>query len=156
MGRAPDGPRGGVETVREIARGLRPPALDEFGLRAALVTLATSFTERSGVAVRHDVEGPLPTLAPEAELALYRIAQESLTNAARHGEAREVSLEVRRREGALVLRVRDDGRGIDAVAADRGAGLAGMRERALLVSGRLRIDGAPGRGTTVELELPLP
>lgn len=148
--------REGVEAVREIARGLRPPVLEEFGLRAALVTLATGFTERTGVAVRHDVEGPLPELVPQAELALYRIAQEALTNAARHGDASVVSLELHRHGRALLLRVSDDGRGIDGSAAGRGAGLAGMRERALLVGGRLRIEGAPGRGTTVEVELPLP
>lgn len=108
--------------------------------------------------VHHDIDSALPSLSPEAELALYRVAQEELTNAVRHGEPSTVALELHRRERALVLRVRDDGHGMrpGRATADAGAGLAGMRERALLVGGRLRVDGAAGRGTTVELQVPVP
>jgi two-component system sensor histidine kinase UhpB len=146
----------GVDAVREIARGLRPPALTEFGLRTALITLATGFAERTGVPVRDDVDLALPALSPEAELAIYRVAQEGLTNAARHGQPTAVTLDLHRREHTLVLRVRDDGPGITETAtANHGGGLAGMRERALLVGGHLHVEGARGRGTTIQLELPL-
>jgi two-component system sensor histidine kinase UhpB len=147
--------REGVEAVREIARGLRPPALDEFGLRAALVALAEGFTERTGVKVRHDVGGGLPRLDSDAELAVYRIAQEALTNAARHAQATLVELSLARVNGAVHLRVRDDGAGISPAALrDGGAGLAGMRERALLIGGALRVGRPPGGGTEVRLEVP--
>jgi two-component system sensor histidine kinase UhpB len=147
--------REGVEVVREITRGLRPPALDEFGLRAALVALAEGFMERTGVQVRHDFGAGLPRLDPDAELAVYRIAQEALTNAARHAQAQRIELSLARVNGAVHLRVCDDGIGIaPAALGDGGWGLAGMRERALLVGGSLRIGRLPDRGTEVRLEVP--
>ena len=148
--------REGVEQVREIARGLRPQALDEFGLRSALVTLATGFSERSGVQVRHHVTRELPPLEPEQDLAIYRVAQESLTNAARHAAAGIVELALTRTNGTVVLEVRDDGRGItDGQASGEGVGLGGMRERALLVGGRLTVGRRPEGGTEVRLEVPV-
>ena len=148
--------REGVEQVREIARGLRPQALDEFGLRSALVTLASGFSERSGLQVRHRVTRELPVLAPEQDLAIYRVAQESLTNAARHADAAIVELALTQVDGAVVLEVNDDGRGItDAQVAGRGVGLGGMRERALLVGGRLTLARRAEGGTAVRLEMPL-
>ena len=147
--------REGVERVREIARGLRPQALDEFGLRSALVTLASGFSERSGVLVRHRVTRELAALEPEQDLAIYRVAQESLTNAARHAAAGIVELALTQRDGIVVLEVRDDGRGItDAQASGQGVGLGGMRERALLVGGRLTVGCRPEGGTEVRLEVP--
>jgi two-component system sensor histidine kinase UhpB len=147
--------REGVEKVREIARGLRPPALDEFGLRSALTTLATGFSERSGLHVRHRVARTLPTLEPEQDLAIYRVAQESLTNAARHARAETVELELSNGDGVVVLQVRDDGRGIaPSEATGGGTGLAGMRERAMLVGGRLTVTAAPEGGTEVRFEVP--
>jgi two-component system, NarL family, sensor histidine kinase UhpB len=147
--------REGVEKVREIARGLRPPALDEFGLRSALTTLAAGFAERTGLEVRHRVAKPLPALAPEQELAIYRVAQESLTNVARHAAARTVELELANGNGTVVLAVRDDGCGISrADAGAGGTGLAGMRERAMLVGGRLTVRPRPDGGTEVRLEVP--
>jgi two-component system sensor histidine kinase UhpB len=148
--------REGVEKVRDIARGLRPPALDEFGLRSALTTLATGFAERTGLDVRHRVGKALPPLEPEQDLAVYRVAQESLTNAARHAGARTVELELARRDGMLVLEVRDDGRGISpSDAAGGGTGLAGMRERAMLLGGRLAVRTLPEGGTEVRFEVPV-
>ena len=107
--------RAGVEDVREIARGLRPQALDEFGLRSALISLASQVADRTGLRVRPRLEAGLPALAREQELAIFRVAQESLTNVARHAEARNVSARARAvDDAAVVLIVRDDGRGITA------------------------------------------
>ena len=146
--------RGAVERTRDIARGLRPTALDEFGLRSALTTLATGFEERSGLRVRHEVAEDLPALAPEHDLAIYRTAQESLTNVARHAEATAVSLSLEAVNGGVVLAVADDGRGVAAGALHDAGGVGGMRERAMLVGGRLEIARGPLGGTEVRLEVP--
>jgi two-component system sensor histidine kinase UhpB len=147
--------REGVEAVREIARGLRPPALDEFGLRAALVALAEGFMERTGVAVRHEIAGRLPGLDGDAELAVYRVAQEALTNAARHASASIVELSLTQANGVVCLSVCDDGAGVCADRLhDGGGGLAGMRERALLIGGSLHIGLRQEGGTEVVLEVP--
>jgi two-component system sensor histidine kinase UhpB len=149
--------REGVEEVREIVRGLRPQTLDEFGLRSALISLAAGVTERAGVRVRARLEPELPPLAPEQDLAIYRVAQESLTNVARHANARNADLVLERDDGLVVLRVRDDGRGIrDTEAASEGPGLGGMRERALLIGGHLAVYRREGSGTEVRLEVPVP
>jgi two-component system sensor histidine kinase UhpB len=148
--------RAGVEDVREIARGLRPQALDEFGLRSALVSLASQVSDRSGVRVRPRLADNLPALAREQDLAIYRVAQESLTNVARHADARNVDLTLLSADhGEVQLRVCDDGRGIGRDAANgAGTGVAGMRERALLIGGRLDIRAGDRGGTEVRLTVP--
>jgi len=148
--------REGVEEVREIARGLRPQALDDFGLRSALTSLASGFADRTGLRVRSAFDRTLPPLGREHELALYRVAQESLTNVARHAGARSVEVALDRVDGGVILCVRDDGRGIgDQDIAGTGIGLGGMRERALLVGGRLSLDRRPEGGTEVRFEVPV-
>lgn len=149
--------RSGVEDVREIARGLRPQALDEFGLRSALVSLASQVSDRSGVRVRSQLTEKLPALAQEQDLAIYRVAQESLTNVARHADAHRVELSLAATDaGDVELRVLDDGRGIAAHEANgAGTGLAGMRERALLIGGRLTVAAREDGGTEVRLTLPI-
>jgi two-component system sensor histidine kinase UhpB len=152
--------RGSVEDVREIAHALRPEALADFGLRAALATLGSTFAERTGLRVRSRLTPHLPQLDRERELAIYRVAQESLTNVARHASADAVELELERHNGALVLRVCDDGDGVDAtaiaaIADGPGTGIRGMRERALLVDGRLEIRRAEPHGTEVRLTVPV-
>ena len=147
--------RESAEEVRDIARGLRPQALDEFGLRSALITLAAGFAEHSGLAVRHELAPEVPSLAPEQELAIYRVAQEGLTNVARHAEAKGVLLALHAEDGRVVLRVRDDGRGIDEDAAHNAGGLGGMRERAMLIGGRLAVERLRPYGTEIRLELPV-
>ena len=148
--------RGGVEDMREIARGLRPSALDEFGLRSALVSLASQVSDHTGLRVRPQLAEGLPTLAHEQDLAIYRVAQESLTNIARHANARHVELSLSAGDsGAVQLRVRDDGRGIGVhEAGANGSGLAGMRERALLIGGILDIRARDGGGTEVTFTVP--
>ena len=150
-----DNVREGVQTVREIARGLRPPALDEFGLRASLVALAAGFGERSGLRVRHHIDPALPALDAETELALYRVAQEAITNVARHACAREVELLLRSEDHAVALTVADDGQGISAEDLHSSHGVAGMRERALLVGGTLQIQRRVPQGTEVRLMVPV-
>ena len=146
------------EDVREIAYGLRPEALDDFGLRAALATLGSSFAERTGLQLRSRLTHELPVLDRERELAIYRVAQESLTNVARHAWARSVEVALERSNGTLVLSVRDDGVGVDdeavAIRGGGGSGIRGMRERALLVGGRLVVQRATPCGTEVRLSVP--
>ena len=148
--------RSGVEEVREIARGLRPHALDELGLRSALTSLAAQASDQGGPRVRARL-APTPALPPELELAIFRIAQEGLTNVARHADARNVSLELALEGATLTLRVRDDGRGItEEEAAGRSMGLGGMHERALLVGGTLSVAPCPDGGTEVRFDVPVP
>jgi two-component system sensor histidine kinase UhpB len=150
--------RHAAEEVREIARRLRPEALDDLGIASALVSLATASGRHSGVRVTHRIEPGLPRLGDDEELVVYRIAQEALTNVARHAgtETAELRLEAQP-PGAVTLTVRDDGAGFDPASVERGGerGIRGMRERAVLVNARLQLDSAPGVGTTVRLTVPV-
>ncbi|MGX1775835.1 histidine kinase [Nocardia brasiliensis] len=143
--------RGCLDEVRNIARRLRPDVLDDLGLASALAALCGEFATTAGITVARKVDRDLPRLAEEVELVCYRIAQESLTNIARHAEATAVRLSLSAQDDTLVLRVRDNGRG--GVVED-GAGIRGMRERALLVDATLVIDSAPGHGTEVCVTIP--
>jgi len=120
-----------------------------------LITLASGFAERSGLRVQHSLAPDLPALAPEQDLAIYRVAQESLTNVGRHAQAAGALLALDARDGVVVLRVSDNGRGIDEHAAVDAGGLAGMRERALLIGGRLAVGRREPTGTEVVLEVPV-
>lgn len=144
----------GSDAVREIMRGLRPEALEDFGLRAAVVALASSFADRTGVRVRRALDEQLPAVAPEVELVVYRVAQEALANVARHAGASEVRVALETHGGELVLEVRDDGAGLGG--RPEGSGRQGMRERTLLVGGRLTVGDAQDGGTLVSLRVPLP
>ncbi|MFC7494211.1 MULTISPECIES: sensor histidine kinase [unclassified Nocardioides] len=143
--------RAGLDDVRRVARQLRPDVLDDLGLASALAALASDFGQHSGASVRRVVTPGLPELPREAELVIYRVAQEALTNAARHARADTVELSLTRVGRHVVLAVADNGHGFD-VSRD-GAGLRGMRERARLVTGDLTIASSPA-GTTVRLEVP--
>ena len=145
--------RTSLEDVRRIARQLRPEALDELGLVAALNALATTFADRTGLRIRRELPDSMPPIGDEAELVLFRVAQESLANAARHAETPRIDLTLERSGGRIVLHIRDYGRGIDGIRA--GSGIRGMRERALLIGADLSISSAPGGGTDVFLVLPL-
>jgi two-component system sensor histidine kinase UhpB len=146
--------RGGAEDVRRIVRQLRPEALEDLGLQSALAALATAFGEQSGVRVERRLERGLP-LSDEQELVVYRVAQEALTNVARHAAATRVEIRLERADGLAILIVRDDGRGLSAGAGTSSHGIRGMRERAMLIEARLTITGSPDRGTEVRLSLPL-
>ncbi|MGW0181178.1 histidine kinase [Nocardia sp. NPDC003345] len=140
-----------LDEVRGIARRLRPDVLDDLGLASALSALCSEFSSTAGIGVTRDVDRTLPRLTPDIELVCYRVAQEGLTNIARHAGAARVGLSLHARAGTVVLRISDDGRG--GVAVD-GAGIRGMRERALLVNAHLTIDSPPGHGTEVCLTIP--
>jgi two-component system sensor histidine kinase UhpB len=146
--------RSGTEEVRRIARQLRPEALEDLGLHSALSALATAFADQAGIEVRRRLEASLP-LTDEQELVVYRVAQEALTNVARHAEATRVELRLDHRGDRAVLTVRDDGCGIHPGALPSSGGIRGMRERAMLIGAQLEIDSEPGRGTTIKLSIPL-
>jgi two-component system sensor histidine kinase UhpB len=147
--------RGALEEVRRIARELRPEMLEQLGLVSALTELSRRFAEQSGVQVRPSFGEGLPRLSDASELAVYRVAQESLTNVARHAGASAVDISLEPGVDSVVLRVSDDGRGIAENADVNGhGGLRGMRERALLVGGALAVKPASGGGTEVRLEVP--
>jgi len=145
--------RRALDEVRRISSELRPEMLEHLGLASALTELATSFARVSGIEVERDFAATLPKLAPEVELAVYRIAQESLTNIARHAHAKRVGISVESGHDSVVLRIADDGRGFASGPVEHG-GLRSMRERALLVGGALAIKGAPEGGVEVRLEVP--
>jgi two-component system sensor histidine kinase UhpB len=146
--------RRGTEDVRRIARQLRPEALEDLGLHSALAALATAFADQAHVPVERRLE-PASSLSEEQELVIYRVAQEALTNVARHADAHRVQLRLEQRDEATILTVRDDGRGISPGAFSSSHGIRGMRERAMLIGARITIDGAPERGTEVRLSIPL-
>ena len=146
-----------LQDVRRLAVELRPSALDDFGLVAALERLAVNVSERSpDLAV--DIEAQLGGMRPppEAETALYRIVQEALTNVVKHAEARRASITLVRKGESAVVVVEDDGRGFEPEAVRDGAlGFVGMRERVELVGGRLAVESSPGAGTTLVAEVPV-
>ncbi len=145
--------RASLADVRRLAQELRPELLDHLGLARALGTLAGGFEERTNVRVRRQLERSLPPLDPGAELVIYRVAQESLTNVARHAQATEVLLSLQHGHDSVVLRVIDNGRGFGPGHAE-GGGLRGIRERALIVGGAAAVNPGPGGGVEVRLEVP--
>jgi two-component system, NarL family, sensor histidine kinase UhpB len=155
FGRVADAVRDSLDEVRRIARELRPEALDDLGLVNALIALCTRINAQGGPVVKRELQAALPPLSADVELVIYRIAQESLTNAVRHSDARSVTVSLRADAETLTLRVADNGRGMPSELRDGTAGIAGMRERALLVGGRLSIKSRPGAGTEVELSVPV-
>jgi two-component system sensor histidine kinase UhpB len=144
--------RASLDDVRRIARQLRPEALDDLGLLAALGALATTFAEHTGLRIRRRLDEELPPLPADAELALFRVAQESLTNAARHAGTSRVDLSLEPAPDGVLLRVRDYGKGLDG--AGPSSGIRGMRERAVLVGGDLTIAEPAGGGVEVRLTIP--
>ncbi len=140
-----------MEELLTLARDLRPTALDDHGLVPALDGLVRRFGDRTGLATSFRTQGIVPPLSDDQQLVVYRVVQESLSNAAQHAKASTLSVELSF-VGRPVVSVRDDGQGLMG-GRDGGLGLSGMRERALLAGGRLAIRSRPGRGTTVELTL---
>lgn len=143
-----------IAKVRNLSLLLRPPQLDALGLEAALRWQAGAMFRNAPPRLELDIE-PLPARAPPAvELACFRIAQEALTNALRHAQAQEVRLELAQRGDALVLEIRDDGRGFGGNGS-AGLGLVTMRERAQQLGGSIDVESGQGRGTRVRARLPL-
>jgi len=146
------------EATRHIAYELHPSVLDDLGLVASLRMLCKQFSEREGVAVQFHPGDLPPVISREIGSCLYRVAQESLNNVARHSGAKKVSVSLTIRKNSVVLSVLDDGAGFDPATAKGtgGLGLIGMEERALLVKGTLTIDAQRPHGTRITLEVALP
>ncbi|HUR55491.1 MAG TPA: PAS domain S-box protein [Gemmataceae bacterium] len=146
--------------IHTLALELRPTALDDLGLQAALANYAERWAERSGVEIDFQSAGLDDVrLPPLVETALYRIVQEALANTRKHASARHVSVVLQRAAGHVTAVVEDDGRGFDTESAPSGdhrLGILGMRERATLAGGSLSVESEPGRGTTVIARIPLP
>jgi signal transduction histidine kinase len=145
--------------LRRMARGLRPPALEMLGLAAAVESHARSVTESAGIEARIATESIAGLLSPDAELAVYRIMQESLSNVIRHSGAGAVTLTLAPVDSKVQLLIEDDGKGFDPagmMTGDRGLGIFGMRERAAFIGGDIEITSQRGRGTRVVLSVPVP
>jgi two-component system sensor histidine kinase UhpB len=139
-----------------LARQLRPTALDDLGLVAAIEGQVEQL-RRGEIAASLHAEGNFSDLDADAQLVVYRVAQEALSNAARHSGAKRVEVRLRRSDtGGVALEVSDDGRGFAFDESQRGLGIGGMRERALLIGAELTIESRPDHGTTVRLLVPLP
>jgi two-component system, NarL family, sensor histidine kinase UhpB len=147
--------RESLDEVRRIARELRPEALDDLGLVNALIALCSRVDAHGGPRIRRRFQAKLPQLSPDVELVIYRVVQESLTNAVRHADATSVTVSLEAGGDAVTASVADDGKGMPSPPPADTAGITGMRERALLVGGQLSIASTPGGGTDVRLVVPL-
>jgi two-component system sensor histidine kinase UhpB len=143
-----------MEELLQLARQLRPTALDDHGLLSALEGQVRRFGEQQGIEARLHTRGEASALGDDQQLVVYRVAQEALANVARHAKATRVEVDLATRDGGIDLCVRDDGRGFDATLPPSGLGLEGMAERARLVGGELSVYSSAGRGTTVTLHVP--
>jgi two-component system sensor histidine kinase UhpB len=140
-----------MEELLSVARDLRPTALDDLGLSAALAAHVEELERRTEIETSFESAGEVSGLGDEAQLVVYRVAQEALSNAARHSGASHIRVALRRVGQRMELTVSDDGRGFTFDEAEGGLGIAGMRERALLVGGDVEVESRPGTGTTVRL-----
>ncbi len=150
---------GALDSVRRMALDLRPSALDDLGLPAALNSYAEKYSQRWPIQVRFTTRGIRRRLPPETELVLYRVAQEALSNVAKHSSARSAEISLSRKSSVVTLTVQDDGRGFDTSRVSpedgRGLGLFGMKERVALVGGSLEIESTPRAGTSIIARVPI-
>jgi signal transduction histidine kinase len=144
--------------VRRIARGLRPPELEDAGLVAALRAHARALRDGTGMRVELDADPVDDLLNSDRRLVLYRVIQEALANVSRHSGVNEAQVRVQRAEGAVVVTVSDNGRGFGGSRPSTlggGLGLVGMQERAAGVGGRVQVESVEGQGTRVVMTLPV-
>jgi signal transduction histidine kinase len=144
-----------IRSVQRISSELRPSLLDDLGLEAAIEWQAREFEQRSGVACTLDLNASRLTIDAARSTALFRIFQETLTNIARHANAKHVDIRLSEEDGSVHLRVRDDGIGIESETNSESLGIMGMRERALLAGGTLSIESEPESGTIVSVVMPV-
>ena len=145
-----------MQELLSLARQLRPTALDDLGLAAAIAGQVEQLA-RGEIAAVFAAEGDFSDLDDDVQLVVYRVAQEALSNATRHSGAGRIAVRLQRSdEGGVELEVADDGRGFAFDESEGGLGIAGMRERALLIGAKLTIESRPGHGTTVRLVVPAP
>ncbi len=151
-----------MKEARELSYNLMPSVLDDFGLAPALQLLCEQFSQRVEVKILFQAQGSNERLEPALEIGLYRIAQEALNNAVKHAQATEITMRLVRRPEGIQLTIEDNGKGFDVrpsearIVGQAGMGLVSMRERAMSFSGVLTIDSSPGKGTTIEAQIPLP
>jgi signal transduction histidine kinase len=143
-------------TVRNLALGLRPSMLDDFGLQAALEWLVRDFTGRYPITVDLGMEGVFDALPDKHRTCVYRVVQEALTNCVRHAHPETIHIGVTACDGQLNVDVTDDGIGLDPARRGKGLGLRGIEERVRELGGTLTISGLSGRGTTLAIRLPVP
>ena len=143
-------------TVRNLALGLRPSMLDDFGLQAALEWHVRDFTARYAITVNLNMEGDFDTLPDKHRTCVYRVVQEAMTNCARHAHAQTIDVVVRALAGQLSVTVTDDGVGLDPDKRRDGLGLRGIEERVKELQGTMTISPEPANGTTLTIRLPLP
>ena len=149
-----------LDEIHRVVYSLRPSLLDDLGLVAAVQWLADNYLEEAGIKVLFETVGSERPLSAEAEITLFRITQEAITNIVKHAGAESVSIAVEFRDGSAAVHIEDDGQGFSvedvtsSLGTDRGLGLLGMKERAVLLDGYLRIEAQPGRGTKVSAEVP--
>jgi two-component system, NarL family, sensor histidine kinase UhpB len=145
-----------MEELLSLARQLRPTALDDLGLEAAIAGQVKEIGGHRDIDATFNAEGDFSDLDDDVQLVVYRVAQEALSNAAQHSDASTIRVDLRRGDPDVELKVSDDGRGFSFAAAQGGLGISGMRERALLVDGEVEIHSRPGEGTTVWLRIEAP
>ena len=156
LSEAQEAVRASLENVRRIALELRPESLDDLGLPSALAVLCERFSERSGLEVARQIAEHLPELSREVELVIYRVAQEALTNVARHSGSKRAELALVVLDGRVSLTVRDWGRGLGSDYRP-GSGIRGMRERAALIGSTVELHGnQSGAGCELQLDVPVP
>jgi signal transduction histidine kinase len=145
-----------VKNVRELSQLLRPTILDDFGLDAAMHWLTENFAQRTGIDVRYHSDLGVRRLVDSTETHLFRIAQEALTNVARHSQATQVSIDLVGKERSVRLSIRDNGRGVTAGPSPRpaGLGLVGMETRARGANGAFKMESSPGQGVKIEVTCP--
>ena len=142
-----------MSELLDLARGLRPTTLDDLGLKAALATLVEEVEREAGIAAGFEAEGKLDDVPDDVQLVTYRVAQEAVTNVIQHADAGHLRVRlIGAADGAIELRVSDDGTGYAGGRSNERLGIAGMRERALLCGGELTVESEPGAGTRVTLQ----
>jgi len=145
-----------LNSVRDLAMGLRPSILDDLGLGPALQWQAREFSRRSGVPVSVEIQGSLEDLSDRQATCLYRIVQEALTNCAKHAHAKHIEVRIKGDEDALSLFVRDDGAGFNPkTVSGKGLGLVGIEERVREMGGSVKLESRMGNGTQLHVSLPL-
>jgi len=149
-----------VDTVHQFARELRPTALDDLGIIPALQTYLKNFTAQTGIHVRLSVFAAVNHVNGDKRTVLYRVAQEALTNVARHAQASRAEVKIQKRDGAICLEVIDNGKGFPTgrvllAKKNRRLGLLGMSERVQMVNGTFTVQSTPGKRTTIRVEIPL-
>jgi signal transduction histidine kinase len=145
-----------LNSVRNLAMGLRPSMLDDLGLGAALQWQGRDFARRSGVPVNIQLDGDLGNIGEEVRTCVYRVVQESLTNCARHARAKTISISVQGSDSQLSMAIQDDGVGFDPIAlASRGLGLIGIEERVRELGGTVTVGSRPQKGTLIQIDMPL-